>query len=64
MNENNGFVASLRELRAQRYRNVAKILSLQKRMSRHLQAVKAEFSLMNIVAGRLRDLFSQFGLWK
>lgn len=64
MNENNGFVASLRELRVQRCRNVAKMLSLQKRMSRHLQTVKAEFSLMNIVSGRLRDLFSLFGLWK
>lgn len=64
MNENNGFVASLRELRAQRCRNVAKMLSLQKRMSRHVQSVKAELSLMNIVTGRLRDLFSLFGLWK
>ncbi len=64
MNENNGFVASLRELRVQRCRNVAKMLSLQKRMSRHVQSVKAEFSLMNIVTGRLRDLFSLFGLWK
>ena len=64
MNENNGFVASLRELRVQRCRNVAKMLYLQKRMSRHLQSVKAEFSLMNIVTGRLRDLFSLFGLWK
>lgn len=64
MNENNGFVASLRELRVQRCRNVAKMLSLQKRMSRHVQSVKAEFSLMNIVTGRLRDLFSLFGPWK